>query len=74
LDLQHSHALKVIHTRFGFDFKGIWIWSKPLQLSDDTDLIILDTEGLNSVQRAASVDAKIFALSLLLSSYFIYNS
>jgi GTPase SAR1 family protein len=29
--------------------KGIWIWSKPMHLTDDIDLIILDTEGLNSV-------------------------
>jgi len=29
--------------------KGIWIWSKPVRLNETTDMIILDTEGLNSV-------------------------
>lgn len=28
--------------------KGIWIWSKPVKLNETTDMIILDTEGLNS--------------------------
>ena len=37
-------------------------------------MIIIDTEGLNSVQRDINVDVKIFALSVLLSSVFIYNS
>ncbi len=28
--------------------QGIWLWGKPIPLSDDTDLLIMDTEGLNS--------------------------
>ena len=54
--------------------KGIWIWSEPVKINDDTSLIIIDTEGLNSVQRDINIDVKIFALSVLLSSVFIYNS
>ena len=52
---------------------GIWIWSSPLRISDDTVMIILDTEGLNSTQRDSTIDAKIFSLTILLSSMFIYN-
>ena len=33
--------------------KGIWMWSKPIPLSKTTDLIILDTEGLNSTRKAS---------------------
>jgi len=33
--------------------KGIWIWSKPVRLNETTDMIILDTEGLNSVRNTA---------------------
>lgn len=29
--------------------KGIWIWNKPLPLNDKTVMLLLDTEGLNSV-------------------------
>ena len=36
-------------------------------------MIILDTEGLNSTQRDSTIDAKIFSLTILLSSMFIYN-
>jgi hypothetical protein len=33
----------------------------------------LDTEGLNSCDRDQQLDVKIFTLSILLSSYFIFN-
>lgn len=31
--------------------KGLWIWGEPIQVSSDTVLIIMDTEGLNSVRK-----------------------
>lgn len=36
--------------------------------------ILIDTEGIGSIQQDQTYDAKIFSLTLLLSSYFIYNS
>lgn len=33
----------------------------------------MDTEGLNSCDRDQQLDVKIFTLSILLSSYFIFN-
>ena len=61
--------------------KGLWIWGKPVEIDQESVLIIMDTEGLNSVrncflniERDINVDLKIFALSILLSSVFIYNS
>jgi hypothetical protein len=58
--------------------KGLWIWSKPLICKrpngSELQLLIIDTEGLGSLDADADHDAKIFALALLLSSYFIYNS
>jgi len=55
--------------------KGIWMWSKPLKLpNDDAYALILDAEGLNSTERSTNTDTKLFALSLLLSSLFVYNS
>ena len=29
--------------------KGLWIWGKPVDIDQDSVLIIMDTEGLNSV-------------------------
>lgn len=55
--------------------KGIWIWGRALEVGDsDTTVLFLDTEGLGSTIRGASYDSRIFALSLLLSSFFVYNS
>lgn len=69
--------------------KGIWIWGQPVQLSSavelaaesafkhlpkDTTIVFMDTEGLGSTQRSQTEDTRIFALALLLSSLFIYNS
>jgi hypothetical protein len=31
--------------------KGLWIWGEPVKISDDSVLIIMDTEGLNSVRK-----------------------
>ena len=31
--------------------KGLWIWGEPIEIAEDAVLIIVDTEGLNSVRR-----------------------
>jgi len=53
--------------------KGIYLWGKPIQEGGMTHILI-DTEGIGSVQESQTHDAKIFSLAILLSSYFIYNS
>lgn len=53
--------------------RGIWIWGKPVQVSDDLSVILMDTEGLGSWNRTHNIDIKIFTLSVLLSSLFVYN-
>eukprot|EP00742_Colponemidia_sp_Colp-10_P009471 GILJ01010327.1.p1 GENE.GILJ01010327.1~~GILJ01010327.1.p1 ORF type:complete len:919 (-),score=186.39 GILJ01010327.1:130-2637(-) len=53
--------------------KGIWMWGKPIHLDEETDVLLLDTEGLGSHDRSQSEDVRLFALSLLLSSLLIYN-
>jgi len=37
-------------------------------------IILLDTEGSGSLQKNQNHDAKIFALVVLISSFFIFNS
>ena len=56
--------------------KGLWVWGKPIPISKNKQLIILDSEGLGSVEkdRTGNIDMKIFTLSVLLSSCLIYNT
>jgi hypothetical protein len=49
------------------------MWSKLIPLNEETDALLLDTEGLGSPDRTMDVDIKIFALSILLSSTFVFN-
>ena len=55
--------------------KGIWMWNKALydEGDDDSLTILVDTEGLHSSERSTDVDLKIFALTVLMSSSFIFN-
>ena len=57
------------------NLQGIWIWSIPIYMpKDDYYIFFLDTEGVDSIERDSNADSKLFALSVLLSSYFIFNS
>ena len=58
--------------------KGLWLWKRPLKYSieDKEDLVVLivDTEGLGSLDKDERHDTKIVLLGLLLSSLMIYNT
>ncbi len=54
--------------------KGIWIYDTKKLLENGGRLIYFDSEGLASLDQDENYDAKIFSLSLLLSSYFILNT
>lgn len=58
--------------------KGIWMWARPIkaQTEDNTlvNMVVIDSEGLGSLEADASHDCRIFALILLMSSTFLYNS
>ena len=58
--------------------KGIWIWSKPIigttKNGDTINILIMDTEGIGAIDEDTAHDSKIFSLSVLLSSTFIFNS
>jgi len=41
---------------------------------EDYDVLVVDTEGINALDRDQSYDVRIFTLALLLSSVFVYNS
>lgn len=54
--------------------KGIRIRKTPLHASADVTVFVVDTEGIGSLTADSDHDTKILALSLLLSSTFLYNS
>jgi hypothetical protein len=57
--------------------RGIWMWDTPIKHRNrhgEFNLILLDTEGLSSPDSETETDNKIFVLSLLLSSLFLYNT
>ncbi|KAJ8281451.1 hypothetical protein GJAV_G00067860 [Gymnothorax javanicus] len=55
--------------------KGIWMWCVPHPRRNDETLVLLDTEGLGDVAKGDQAhDTWIFALAVLLSSTFVYNS
>ncbi|XP_034356734.1 guanylate-binding protein 1-like [Arvicanthis niloticus] len=55
--------------------KGIWMWCVPHPKKLDHTLVLLDTEGLGDVEKGDNQnDCWIFALAILLSSTFVYNS
>ena len=56
--------------------KGLWVWPKLIPHPTDSSIqyMVMDTEGLGSLEQGEEVDTKIFLMALLLSSYFIYNS
>ena len=57
--------------------KGLWLWRECLksnELEEDVDVLLLDTEGFGGMDENTTHDSRIFLFSLLLSSFFIYNS
>ncbi len=59
--------------------RGIWAWVAPPEVwssaaEPNARLLVLDTEGLASIDQDETYDAKVFSLGILLSSFFIYNS
>lgn len=54
--------------------RGIDLCVPPTRLEDGSRLVLLDTEGLASMEQDEAYDAQVFALGLLLSSHFVLNS
>ena len=51
------------------------MWGQPIAQGENTDLLVLDTEGLNKqINSKTNYDKEIFILSCLTSSIMIYNT
>ena len=56
--------------------KGIWLWGTPKKsLNGNAKIIFLDSEGTSSIDKSTKTyDSRIFALVVLISSLFLYNT
>ena len=56
--------------------RGIWMCLKYVNNADEsgTDVLVLDTEGIDALDAESEHDVKVFALAVLISSVFVYNS
>ncbi|XP_043925741.1 guanylate-binding protein 1-like [Protopterus annectens] len=55
--------------------KGIWMWVIPHPKQTDCCLMVVDTEGLGDAEKGDENNDKwLFALAVLMSSLFVYNS
>lgn len=58
--------------------KGLWIWTQLISTSNPDfptmKALVIDTEGFGGMDENVNHDTRIFLFSLLLSSFFIYNS
>ena len=70
--LGESNVFDLGHTMDPKTF-GIWMGTSVLE-SDYNVIILLDTEGIDAATGSGQEDTRIFVLTLLLSSFFIYNS
>ena len=70
--LGSQDAFQLGHTTDPQTF-GIWMGTTALEC-DDYVIVLLDTEGIDAISTTATNDAQVLVLTLLLSSYFIYNS
>lgn len=55
------------------------MWPELIQFEsqkskDAVPVLLIDTEGIGSVEEDTNHDVKVFLLAMLMSSYFIYNS
>jgi len=74
-NLKITKGFKVSSTINQVD-RGLWMWNTPIGKSNSKEKIILiDSEGINSENiYNQNCDSKVFALMLLISSLFIYNT
>lgn len=54
--------------------RGIWCSTSLLKNDTGPDMLILDTEGIEAMDAENDHDVRIFALAVMMSSVFVYNS
>jgi hypothetical protein len=53
--------------------QGIWLWNQLIPVGSDLDLLVMDCQGISD-DGLPEVDLKLLALSMLLSSQFVFNT
>lgn len=56
--------------------RGLWIYTEPITINvegEEFDIFVMDSEGLGGVDKNSTHDTKIFTLTVLLSSFLVFN-
>ena len=56
--------------------RGLWVYSEPITIQKEDEIIdiyLMDSEGLGGVDKNQNYDTKIFTLTVLLSSFLVFN-
>jgi len=51
--------------------KGLWVLARSI---DNLTVLLIDSEGIDAPGNKATIDSRVFALCLLISSVFVYNT
>lgn len=54
--------------------EGIFLWDSLIPMSGECDALVLDCQGINDESAYPEIDIKLMALSMLLSSSFLFNT
>lgn len=66
----------MVDSRISSCTKGIWLWGNyKKSIGGNAKIIFIDSEGTSSTDRSTrTYDSRIFALVVLISSLFLYNT
>ncbi len=56
--------------------RGLWIYNEAITIKvdgEEFDIYVIDSEGLGGVDKNSTHDTKIFTLTVLLSSFLVFN-
>lgn len=70
IDLHYNEP----HQSFSPELEGIWIWGKPIPLSNGKNLLLINVQPLHFDKKQKSISDKLFILTTLISNCIIYNS
>ena len=63
-----------VHGSFSPELEGIWIWGKPIPLSNGKNLLLINVQPLHFDKKHKSISDKLFILTTLISNCIVYNS
>ena len=73
IDLNIIQSFKLAHMQ-GTGTVGLQMWSKPIQLSETTDAILIDSQAINNQDYSESVNKRLLQICMFFSSQIVLNT